>query len=116
MSHRRPHDIPSPCRRRPADAFTLIELLVVVFIIIILVSTAVPAVKALSKNNGQKQTVNMLTSMVSQARSQAIQSHAMAGVYIYEDAKVPTGISAALTATNATNQTYAQLVFSFSEL
>jgi prepilin-type N-terminal cleavage/methylation domain-containing protein len=94
--------------RRSLPAFTLIELMVVVGIILILVAIAVPAVRALTKSNSQKQAVNLLTSMVARARALAIQSHEMAGVYIFESDSSTTANG--VIASKSGGQSYAQIV------
>jgi prepilin-type N-terminal cleavage/methylation domain-containing protein len=78
-SHRRLS--PSPCR----GAFTLIELMVVVAIIVILTAITLPAVKALTQGNSQKQAVNLVSALLANARAVAITSHKAAGVVFYED-------------------------------
>jgi prepilin-type N-terminal cleavage/methylation domain-containing protein len=72
---------PSPCR----GAFTLIELMVVVAIIVILTAITLPAVKALTQGNSQKQAVNLVSALLANARAVAITSHKPAGIVIYED-------------------------------
>src|ERR1035437_4752104 len=97
--------------KRRTRAFTLIELLVVIAIIIILVFITVPAVKAMTKSNNQKQAVNLITSMLATARAVAIERHAAAGVVLYEESNMYIAASAV---SRASGQTYAQLIYAIS--
>lgn len=65
--------------------FTLIELLAVIGIIILLVGLSIPAIKSLSKSNDNSQAVNLVRSMITNARSIAISQHRPAGVVFFEE-------------------------------
>jgi prepilin-type N-terminal cleavage/methylation domain-containing protein len=84
----------TPRLLRPA--FTLIELLVVIAIIVVLVAIAIPSLKILGQSNNQKQAVNLLTSLIANARAIAIQSHTQAGLVIFEDPASKNGSSGQL--------------------
>ncbi len=75
----------SEFRIRAPRAFTLIELMVVVAIIVILTAITLPAVKALTQGNSQKQAVNLVSALLANARGVAITSHKPAGLLFYED-------------------------------
>jgi prepilin-type N-terminal cleavage/methylation domain-containing protein len=68
-----------------SPAFTLIELLVVIAIIALLAGITIPAVRSLSKSNDQSQSVDLVRSMLSNARAIAIAQHRMAGVVFFEE-------------------------------
>jgi prepilin-type N-terminal cleavage/methylation domain-containing protein len=73
----------APPRGRPA-AFTLIEVLVVISIVVILLAVSVPTIRALTKGNSQKQAVNLMTTMLANARATAISTRKTTGIVIYE--------------------------------
>ncbi len=81
MTHPSAHFRPNIRRR----GFTLVELLAVIGIIILLVGMTIPAIKSLSKSNDQSQAVNLVSSMISSARSTAISQHRPAGVVFFEE-------------------------------
>jgi type II secretory pathway pseudopilin PulG len=83
---------PSITGRRSA-AFTLVELLVVISIIIILLAVSIPTIRALTKSNSQKQAVNLLTSLLANARATAISTHKVSGIVVYEYPAVSNGQS-----------------------
>src|SRR5665647_3820610 len=76
---------PSTSRRPRAAGFTIIELVVVIAIMIILMAVTMPAIKSLTRNNNQKQAVNLLTSLIANAHAMALQTHMPAGLIVYED-------------------------------
>jgi len=78
-------NIATEIRNSLRKAFTLIELLVVIAIIVVLVAVSIPALKILGKSNGQKQAVNLLTSLIANAHSNALQTHSLSGIVIYDD-------------------------------
>ncbi|HVX86524.1 MAG TPA: prepilin-type N-terminal cleavage/methylation domain-containing protein [Phycisphaerae bacterium] len=90
----------SPLRGR---AFTLIEVLVVISIIVILLAVSIPTIKALTKGNGEKQAVNLITTLLANARATAISTHKASGVVFYEYPAPATGNA------SGTNS-YAQLI------
>lgn len=77
-------------------AFTLIELLVVMVVMIILIGIMLPVIKSLTRSNAQKQAVNLITTLIANARSTAIQTRTPAGLVLYEDPAVPSQTSAQL--------------------
>lgn len=92
MHHNRPS---TPIARGRHGAFTLIELLVVISIIIILLAVSIPTIRALTKGNNQKQAVNLMTTMLANARATAISTRKCSGIVVYEyppttDIKNPT--------------------------
>jgi len=87
-----------------ARGFTIIELVVVITIMIILVGVTMPAIKSLTRNNNQKQAVNLLTSMIANAHSMALQTHMPAGLVIYEDSATKGQNSAQLIVSTAASQ------------
>jgi prepilin-type N-terminal cleavage/methylation domain-containing protein len=82
----------APPRGRPA-AFTLIEVLVVISIVVILLAVSVPTIRALTKGNSQKQAVNLMTTMLANARATAISTRKASGIVIYEYPAVSNGKS-----------------------
>ncbi len=74
-----------PTRIARHTAFSLIELLVVVAIMGILLVVAIPAIKALTQNNNQKQARNMASVYIAAARSAALQQRRLVGCVFYED-------------------------------
>ncbi|HEY4330477.1 MAG TPA: prepilin-type N-terminal cleavage/methylation domain-containing protein [Phycisphaerae bacterium] len=68
-----------------SPAFTLIELLVVIAVIVVLVGITIPAIKSLTKSNDQSQSVNIVRSLISSARSIAISQHRRAGIVFFEE-------------------------------
>src|SRR6185295_4586985 len=66
-------------------AFTMMELLVVMAIIVIIVAIAVPAARAISKNNDENQATNLVRSMITNARAIAVSQHRPAGVVFFEE-------------------------------
>jgi prepilin-type N-terminal cleavage/methylation domain-containing protein len=73
----------APPRGRSA-AFTLIEVLVVISIVVILLAVSVPTIRALTKGNSQKQAVNLMTTMLANARATAISTRKVSGIVVYE--------------------------------
>jgi prepilin-type N-terminal cleavage/methylation domain-containing protein len=73
----------APPRGRSA-AFTLIEVLVVISIVVILLAVSVPTIRALTKGNSQKQAVNLMTTMLANARATAISTRKTSGIVVYE--------------------------------
>jgi type II secretory pathway pseudopilin PulG len=73
-----------PATSRRFAAFTLVELLVVISIIIILLAVSIPTIRALTKSNSQKQAVNLLTTLLANARATAISTHKYSGIVVYE--------------------------------
>ena len=89
--------------RRGRRAFTLIELLVVISIIVILLAVSIPTIRSLTKSNREKQAVNLLTTLLANARSTAIATHKYSGIVVYE--------YPAATSTGSTDATsYVQLI------
>jgi prepilin-type N-terminal cleavage/methylation domain-containing protein len=74
-------------------AFTLIEVLVVISIVVIMLAVAVPTIRALTKGNSQKQAVNLMTTMLANARATAISTHKPTGIVIYEYPAVANKVS-----------------------
>jgi prepilin-type N-terminal cleavage/methylation domain-containing protein len=72
-------------RNTQRGGFTLIELLMVIGIIVVLVGLSFPALRSLTKSNDNSQAVNLVRSMITNARSIAIAQHRQAGVVFFEE-------------------------------
>lgn len=66
-------------------AFTLVELLVVIVVMVILIGIMLPVIKGMTRNNNRKQAVNLVTTMIAQARGIAIKEGRQAGVIFFEE-------------------------------
>lgn len=80
--------------KRGRGAFTLAEVLVVIGIIVIVAALAVPAINVLSGSRSIDGAQNVVSAMLSRARSEAMARQQQVGLAIFEDAdKERTGLA-----------------------
>jgi len=72
-------------RPRRSAAFTLTELLIVMAVIVLALTLAVPAIRALTGNKSEQAAQNTLSAFLAQARSEAIGLQTVRGVMFYID-------------------------------
>lgn len=74
-------------RRRPAPtaAFTLTELLIVMAVIVLALTLAIPAIKALTGNKSEQAAQNIVSAFLVRARTEAIGLQQIEGVLFYID-------------------------------
>jgi prepilin-type N-terminal cleavage/methylation domain-containing protein len=65
--------------------FTLVEIVVVLTIIVLIASAALPAYRFISGSRSLDNTQNMISAMLSRARSLALVSHQARGVFFFID-------------------------------
>ena len=74
-----------PTRRRRARAFTLTELLIVIGLIVLVISLAVPAFKAMTGGRSIDAAQNQLSAVLGARRAEAIGLQKVRGVFFYLD-------------------------------